>query len=111
MNQIQDNHVYREYGLGDFVYRPNKPRNEEHFIEWIKLPAGLCDGDKIVGEEFEEEGPNLEIIIENDPIFLEDVIANDFSWDKYNLPDDYLEKKLEQEKQEELENMLPNRIP
>ena len=63
------------------------------------------------GEEFEEKGFDLEIIIEVKPILPKDVIPDDFCWDKFIPKDDYLQKELEREKQEKLEKMLPKKIP
>lgn len=62
-------------------------------------------------EEREGDGIDLEIIIEVEPILRNDVIADDFSWDKFIPTDNYLEKELERKEQEELKGMLPKRIP
>jgi hypothetical protein len=106
MNQIQDNHIYRKYGLGDFVYRPNKPKNDENSIGWTTPPAGLCEGDEIVGEAFEEEGLNLGIIFKFDPILPENVIADDFSWNKDVPQEDYFQEELERQERERLSKMF-----
>ncbi len=57
-----------------------------------------------------EEGVGLEIIIETEPILeRKDSVIQEILDD---LPqDNYLQKELERQKQEELQKMLPKRIP
>ena len=64
-----------------------------------------------MGEEFEEEALDLEIIIRGDLVFPENVIVDDFSWDEFIPQDDHPEKELERQRQDELEEVVPKKIP
>ena len=63
-----------------------------------------------VPEELEEEGLDLEIIIELEPVLGPEGIVVEKP-PECVPQDEYLQKELERQRQEELEKMLPKRIP